>query len=85
MYDPPMPYVYQDFPITEDSVFIMTDAEIEELTDLQDAIYDIVGDYPHFVSLDDARQFYDSLEYLIETEGYSPGHAYDSVVTEMGL
>lgn len=68
-----------------DDMFIMTKEEIEELTDLQDHIFDLVGDYPHFVTIDDARQFVDSLEYQIETEGHSPSFAYDLVVGEMGL
>jgi hypothetical protein len=85
MYDTTTPYAYQDFPVTEDTMFILTDEELREIAALEDYIYDIAGDYPKFVTVNDAKNFAGALEYYVETEGYSPSHAYEAALKDMDL
>jgi hypothetical protein len=68
-----------------DDMLVMSDTEREELETITDTIHDLAGDYPKFESVEDARQFLNNLEQYIETEGYSPSHAYDLVMKDMGL
>lgn len=64
---------------------VMTTSELDELTDLEDHLLDVTGEYHNFMSLNDARQFAESIEYYMETEGYSAAVATNFTKRDMGL